>query len=218
MKPKICVVITRNDYEMLEKAIEYKPDLIEMRIDMIGNGWEDLTHECNLPWIATNRKKNQGGFWKGDERERIEQLKKAVELGASMVDVELTTKNLDEIVDIIKSNRSKCLISYHDFQKTPNLATLRKIVKKQIDAEADVWKVVTTAKRFEDNLTTLQLIREFDVPGVSFAMGNLGLLSRVLCPLVGGSFTYACVERGKESAPGQTTVKELRKIYKTMKV
>ena len=48
---------------------------------------------------------------------------------------------------------------------------------------------------------------------VSFAMGDLGLISRVLCPLVGGDFTYASIEKGKESAAGQMTVEDLRKLY-----
>jgi 3-dehydroquinate dehydratase len=31
--------------------------------------------------------------------------------------------------------------------------------------------------------------------------------------LVGGDFIYASIEKGKESAPGQITVAELRRIY-----
>jgi 3-dehydroquinate dehydratase type I len=63
----------------------------------------------------------------------------------------------------------------------------------------------------------LQLIAEFsETKIVSFAMGAAGQLSRVLCPLVGGYFTYASVEEGKESAEGQITVKELREIYRML--
>jgi len=47
-------------------------------------------------------------------------------------------------------------------------------------------------------------------------MGPLGFASRVLCPLVGGDFTYASTEKGKESASGQITVRELRTLYETM--
>jgi 3-dehydroquinate dehydratase type I len=52
---------------------------------------------------------------------------------------------------------------------------------------------------------------------VSFAMGPLGMLSRVLSPLVGGEFTYASVEPDRESAPGQLAVVDLRKIYDLIK-
>jgi 3-dehydroquinate dehydratase len=42
---------------------------------------------------------------------------------------------------------------------------------------------------------------------------SAGQISRVLCPLAGGYFTYASVAAGKESAEGQITAGELRKIY-----
>jgi 3-dehydroquinate dehydratase len=47
-------------------------------------------------------------------------------------------------------------------------------------------------------------------------MGAAGQLSRVLCPLVGGYFTYASIEEGMESADGQITVKSLKEIYRIL--
>jgi 3-dehydroquinate dehydratase len=44
-------------------------------------------------------------------------------------------------------------------------------------------------------------------------MGSLGYTSRILCPLVGGDFSYASMEAGKESASGQIMVADLRKVY-----
>jgi len=74
--------------------------------------------------------------------------------------------------------------------------------------------VVTTAQKFEDNLTVLQLIADFpQTKIVSFAMGPLGSVSRILCPLIGGYFTYASIEEGKESASGQVTIGDLKAIY-----
>ncbi|GAH92763.1 unnamed protein product, partial [marine sediment metagenome] len=140
-------------------------------------------------------------------------LLKAVDLGADIVDLELETGNLDEIVGVIRK-RSECILSFHELERTPPINQMREIVHRQLEAGADICKVVTTAQRFEDNLAVLQLITEFrKTRVVSFAMGPLGFTSRVLCPLVGGDFIYASIERGKESAPGQITARELRKIY-----
>jgi len=47
-------------------------------------------------------------------------------------------------------------------------------------------------------------------------MGELGRVSRLFSPLFGGHFTYAAVERGKESAIGQLTIAETRKFYKLL--
>jgi 3-dehydroquinate dehydratase/shikimate dehydrogenase len=48
-------------------------------------------------------------------------------------------------------------------------------------------------------------------------MGELGVISRLLSPIFGGYFTYASVEKGKESAVGQFTVAETKKIYELIK-
>jgi len=44
-------------------------------------------------------------------------------------------------------------------------------------------------------------------------MGELGHISRILTSRFGGFLTFASLEIGKESAPGQLTVDELSKIY-----
>jgi 3-dehydroquinate dehydratase type I len=161
---------------------------------------------------------DEGGRWTGSEARRIEQLLRAIELGTSIVDIELRTKNLENIVPVIKK-RAQCLISSHDLEKTPSLDEMKKVVRQQLKAGADIAKMVTTARSLEDNLTVLRLTSEF--PGaklVAFAMGPLGIVSRLLCPLVGGDFTYASIEKGKESAEGQMTARDLIQIYEMMTV
>ena len=146
----------------------------------------------------------------------VEELVKAAKLGANIVDIEMETKNLAAVMPVIKQ-RAKCLLSFHQLKKTLPLGELNEIVNRQLTAGADICKVVTTAQSFEDNLTVLQLIADFpQTKMVSFAMGPLGLSSRILCPLVGGDFTYASMEKGKESAPGQITASNLRAIYEMM--
>jgi len=52
---------------------------------------------------------------------------------------------------------------------------------------------------------------------ITIAMGEQGILSRVLDPLMGGPFAYAAAAKGAESAEGQLTACELRKIYSMMR-
>ena len=119
-----------------------------------------------------------------------------------------------KIWPIIKK-RAKCLISFHELEKTPPLDNLKKIVKMQLAAGADICKVVTTAQKFKDNMTVLELVAVFPKTNIiAFAMGPLGLPSRALIPLVGGGITYAAIKEGGESAPGQVTVAELHKLYR----
>jgi len=212
-RPRICASIIDNDLVAI-KGVKPFVELFEVRIDLIGEGWPELIRELGKPWIACNRLADEGGGWKKSEASRLEELLKATELGADIVDIELKTKNLDEVVRLIKT-RAKCLLSYHDLVGTQPLDNLKRIVERQLTAGADMCKVVTTASSFDDNLKVLQLITAFPKEEVvSFAMGPLGPVSRILCPLVGGYFTYASIEEGKESASGQLTVRDLRKLYK----
>ena len=211
-KPRICAVIVDSDIDAV-KEIEPLADLFEVRIDIIGDGWQELVRQLEKPWIATNRTIDEGGKWQGNEARRIEGLLQAIELGADMVDVEFRTKNLVNIVPLVKK-RVKCILSFHDLEKTPPLEEMKGVVKRQLKAGADICKVVTTAKEFEDNLAVLQLISEFpENKMVAFAMGQTGQISRILGPLVGADFTYASIEKGKESAPGQMALRELINVY-----
>ncbi|MBI2836329.1 MAG: type I 3-dehydroquinate dehydratase [Chloroflexi bacterium] len=210
--PRICAVVLNSDLRTI-KSVEPLADLFEVRIDLIGDGWEQVVEALEKPWIACNRTPAEGGRWLGTESERTGLLLRAAQMGAAIIDIELSTPNLENIVKTVKQ-RTKCLVSYHDLEKTPPIEEMKDIVRRQIKAGADVCKVVTTARNPEDNLTVLELVRSFpETTMVAFAMGPLGLMSRVLCPLAGGYFTYVSIERGKESAQGQMTVHEMKRIY-----
>ena len=212
MKPRICAVITDKDPEAI-REVEPLVELFEVRIDLIGNGWQEVAKKLSKPWIACNRTIPEGGNWQQSEARRKEELLYAIQLGADMVDIELETKNLERVVSLIKKE-ARCILSFHDFEKTPPLGKLKEIVDRQLALGADICKVVTTAQTSEDNLTVLELITEFSGTSlIAFAMGPLGLPSRILCPMVGGEFSYAAIKKGKESAPGQLSVTELRRLY-----
>jgi len=215
MKPRICAAITDQNITAVKEAEPFV-ELFEVRIDLIGEGWQDIAKELKRPWIACLRNRDEGGSWTGNDNEKIAKLISAVEMGANLVDIELNTHNLKEVLPEIKP-RAECILSVHELEKTPPLDKLKEIVRRQLEAGADICKVVTTAQSFADNLTVLQLITEY--PGikiVSFAMGPSGITSRILSPLLGGYLTYASLSEGKESAPGQITVSQLTNIYRMM--
>jgi 3-dehydroquinate dehydratase-1 len=215
-RPLICAAIVNDDPSALKHAAPLV-DLFEVRIDLIGGGWRGLVGHLGKPWIACNRRAEEGGRWHGSESQRIDEIMRAVDLGADIADVELGTTGVDKVVGGIKG-RAKCLLSHHDLRATPPLDRMKEIVTRQLAAGADICKVVTTANTFADNAAVLQLITEFPKARViAFAMGAAGYASRVLCPLAGGYLTYASIEEGRESAPGQITVRDLRNIYGMLK-
>ncbi len=212
MKPQICAVITDKDLEAISGAAPLAY-LFEVRIDLIGEGWPEVAKHLTRPWIATNRLAAEGGRWQESEARRKQELFKAIELGASYIDIELATPNLDKVVPLFKK-RAHCIVSHHNLKETPPLEELKVIAKKQLDAGADICKVVGTASKVEDNLNILRFIGGFpEKQVIAFAIGPLGTTSRILSPLTGSPFTYAAVKQGGESAAGQLTVQELADYY-----
>ena len=212
-RPRICLAIVDNDREALREA-EPLADLLEVRLDLVGPGWPELAKSVRRPWIATDRRKEEGGRGETSEAEREAVLLRAVEAGASIVDIEYQTGNLAEFVPLLKA-RVECLISYHDLSGTPSFEALSSIVENQIKAGADICKVVTFARDTADNLTVLRLVHEYRKSRiVAFAMGEAGRISRVLSPLAGAYFTYASIRKGKESAQGQLSIEELKQIFR----
>jgi len=223
--PKICVVITVRDTEDLVEIIgrveAHHPDLIEIRLDYL-EGFYDLDvirGASKLPLIATNRGTDQGGLSSEADSERVGPVIRACEAGFEYADIELAIPQVGQIAERVKDLGSKAIISHHDFKGTPPKECLNEILTEMLGAGADICKLVGTAINLEDNLTYLNLIQENPtVSLVSFGMGKTGLLSRVFSPLFGAAYTYASSEAGRESAPGQLTVPELRQIYGIMGV
>ncbi|RJX16092.1 type I 3-dehydroquinate dehydratase [Candidatus Bathyarchaeota archaeon] len=222
MKPKICAVITgknfKESYKMLKKAEKFEASLVELRIDYLKEknfSFSRFRKLTNLPIIATNRPIGEGGLTNQPENKRLEVLFKAAEEGFDYVDLELSIKNLDEIVEKIRSLGSKPIISFHDFYQTPSIQKFFEIYRKESKVGAEICKIVTMAKTFSDNLTCLKFVDEVSKKDkiVSFCMGRFGVFSRIFSPIFGGYYTYAAIQRGKESAEGQLTLDRMVKIY-----
>ena len=221
--PRICVVVTAsNDAEAIDTIRRTRPllpDLIEIRLDYMETlGDLGLIREAtDVPLIATNRRSYQEGNSARSEADRIAGLLRACESGFDYVDLEIDTEGVGELAEKVKSLGAGVIVSFHDFEATPEKERLEEILRDELSAGADICKIVGTSNTPGDNLTYFNLLRDnTDVEIVSFGMGITGILSRVLSPLVGGAFTYASAETGSESAPGQLTISELREIYRIM--
>ncbi|MEM1606835.1 MAG: type I 3-dehydroquinate dehydratase [Candidatus Bathyarchaeia archaeon] len=226
MKVKVCVPVPAEKFSdiftMISQAERHGADIIEVRLDYLGSSIMDyidrlgeIVEFSKTPLIATNRLVEQGGRSPLDEERRLETLVSAARAGFKYVDVELSTRGLNRVIDAIKAYGAKVIVSYHNFRCTPQLQEMEEIVNSQIEAGADVCKVVTMANSITDSVNclifTYEMSRKTNI--VCFAMGEKGLLSRVLSPLFGAQFTYASLEKSLETAPGQITVEEIKEIY-----
>jgi len=211
VNPKVCVSISSTDTPELlgraQRAERLSADLVEVRLDRLRSyhGLTKIARAVERPIIGTNRPLSEKGFFDRSEAERLKILMEAVEGGFQYVDLE---------------KGAKIILSHHDHFRTPDPAKLASTLVQLQKFKPDVCKIVTTAQIPEDNLTVLSLLKanHQNSPLVSFAMGQAGVWSRLLAPFYGAHFTYASLERGQETAPGQSTIAELRRIYEMLGV
>ncbi len=124
--------------------------------------------------ICTVQRPQDGGRWRGSEEERQTILRQAIVSGVEYVDLEL-----DAAEKIRRYGKTKRIVSFHDFQGTPE--NLEEIHAQLAGKDADIVKVVTTAQTPLDCVRLLKLARSAKVPTIAFCMGEIGLISRILC-------------------------------------
>lgn len=220
---KVCVPIVETTVEKARRSIEKVQrlaDLIELRIDYLEKPEiTPLLTKNTIPFIVTNRRKEEGGRFHGDEASRLRLLEEALDLGVDFIDVELSTRR-SLLQRLFKKRKgTKLILSFHDFQGTPSRSKLESIRREMLEYGADVTKIVTLSHTYEDNLKTLSLIpraREKGQPIVAFCMGKKGRMSRLFAPVMGAAWTYGCIERDRTSAPGQLTISEMKEIWEKM--
>ena len=220
---KVCIPIVETDPRKALRAVEKAnrlADLIELRVGYLREqNLELLLNKRKKPFIVTNRRKEEGGRYTGDEKKRLEILKEAVDLGAEYIDVEIGIEKplIQELIS--NKKRTQIILSSHNFKGTPSLNKLKSLVDRVTQRGAHIGKIVTFARMWEDNLKILSLIpyaKEKKQRIVAFCMGEKGKVSRVFAPLMGAEWTYASLDKKRTSAPGQLTVFELREIWERL--
>jgi len=166
--------------------------MVELRLD----GVKDLDvagalHGRRTPVIATCRPTWEGGRFEGSEEARRRVLEQALEAGADYVDVEWKA----HFDDFVQANRSRIVLSSHDFTGVP--ADLCSRAGAMRATGAAVIKVAVTAARLSDTLPLRELAKQGDA--VVIGMGNAGVPTRLLATRFGSRWTYG----GNGIAPGQ---------------
>ncbi|MBC8502681.1 MAG: type I 3-dehydroquinate dehydratase [Nitrosopumilus sp.] len=223
MKYKTCISIGENTPEKIRSKLKValkKSDYVEIRLDFlkseqIPKTLEIIKKDLNKV-VCTLRPKTEGGKFTGSEKERISIIKLIAEYNPFLLDIELNTLNKNkELFRYLKSTKTKLLVSWHDFKKTPENLELKNKIKQMSKFSTNV-KIVSTAKSTDDSTRMLELYNNKGKNNlISFAMGDFGRISRILCLYLGSPYTY--VSLGKAIAPGQFSVDEVKKIINLKK-
>ena len=169
--------------------------------------------------INATRKQIAQAIEKRDSRVIIETARAQREAGADYIDIELESEPgfAKPLVQLARKHKCKVIVSHHDEKKTPETKTLWKLVNNCFQKGAHIAKIACMVKTPMDNLKLLRLL-EGDKKVVVVGMGKEGVITRITAPTLGAPFTYASWEKGRETAPGQLTYKEMVAIYKRMGV
>ena len=188
MAEKICVSIGANTIEELSSSINKALDLtdfLEIRFDFLDQSEIPssikVIETINSRSIFTLRSSEQQGKFKGNEFERLKLLKMLYNTNPMLLDVEYDTIIADYPLNNYLKGKSNVLISWHNFFSTPSDEYLEKKIYEMKKFSNNI-KLVTMATNVTDSLRLLNLYGKFkDINLITFAMGDCGLISRILC-------------------------------------
>ena len=230
--PKICIPVMGTTIEEIEnevqKLVEHPFDLVEWRADYFAQVKEQeqveaalqmlRRHLGNIPLLFTLRTKREGGECEVTFEEYILINTGVIATGlADIVDVQ--TGLGDDIAFVIIESAHvagvKVLTSRHYFGETPKKEELIMRLCKMQDLEADIVKIAVMPKSERDVLTLLDAtlaMKELhnETPVVTMAMGEIGVISRIVGKTFGSAITFGCA--AKASAPGQIAARDLKEI------
>ncbi|BAQ11267.1 3-dehydroquinate dehydratase I [Bacillus sp. OxB-1] len=229
--PYICTPLVGKNREEIMKELEAilpkEPDILEWRVDFykeidqlstVLETAEQIAATADLPILFTIRSEKEGGQSISlSEEEKVELLsevckKKAVQF----IDYEAANdpEHIKLIREVSKNNGVKLVLSYHNFDYTPESA---EIIKRLHLAEfygADIAKAAVMPNSKDDVLRLLALTKEADrvmsIPLITMSMGSIGGVSRILGWVYGSVLTFAVGVQS--SAPGQIPIDTLRDV------
>ena len=171
-----------------------------------------------LPVIFTARPVSEGGFFPGNEKERLEVLKKGIDSSVSWIDLELSIpeKERKKLVKVATTKGCKIIASKHDINSMPDSETIANLIRENQDKGAIV-KFCGTAHSHADSLQIVEAA--FALKGEDLAHSLMGLnsggdWSRLHAPILDQSLVYATLQNEFHlSDKGLINVRDLRDAW-----
>jgi len=228
---RLCVPLNEKTLSELSAAtmkVADTADFVELRVDgllpheLTGSSAKlrNLINSISRPVILTFRSSEEGGYRLLTRTQRRAFWHEYVKSNAAMFDIEL-----DLVAELTNSERndqpdwSRVICSRHYFQESPR--SLEDVYEQMAVTPARILKLAVKANDITDCIELFKLLEragreERDL--IAIAMGNAGVITRILGPSRGSFLTYgaAAVERG--TAPGQVLASELRSVYRIDKI
>ncbi|MBR4736413.1 MAG: type I 3-dehydroquinate dehydratase [Rhodocyclaceae bacterium] len=231
--PLVCAPLTARDSAALTRQaadiIAQQPDLIEWRMDAFDALYDTGTmlealfqlREAidDTPILLTCRSPREGGLRRDlDETRLLDTLQVLCASGqADLLDFECRANESHfALARTLTQAAGMVLIgSSHDFDGTPDSATLRQAFARAHELGADIAKVAVMPANRGDVLrmmtATLAADTTLPIPVIGISMGELGRITRYSAAFIRSAITFAAA--ADASAPGQIPLAELRRIF-----
>jgi 3-dehydroquinate dehydratase/shikimate dehydrogenase len=212
---RVCVPVCERDLNALQnacaRAIEWA-DLVELRLDCLDAEPADLAHVLDRiprPVILTLRPSEQGGHGNLTREAREVFWKMQTTPGEAVWwDVE------GDLAHDLSPAWARTIVSHHDFSGVPD--DLDHIYEQLAQTPARVIKIAVQANEIVDCIPVFRLIERAHRESreiIAIAMGNAGIVTRILGPSRGSFLTYGALDDDSATAPGQVNARKLRSLY-----
>jgi 3-dehydroquinate dehydratase type I len=209
--PLLCLSIPALPLGQVHQLVE-KSDMAEIRLDLLrpsANEVQQLFAVHGKKMIATCR---PGQY---TEPERAELLKTAIDAGCGYVDLEIDAAVffLDYLIPYAKAKGCKLILSYHNYEETPDRESLELTIIEAMACGADIVKIATQVNAPQDMARLLALYAHHQNI-IAFGMGEKATISRPASLFLGAPFTYVSPDGKEATAPGQFSESEMRELLR----
>jgi len=210
---RICLTLAEKDLSLLEEKLRHYSGtvgFIEVRLDALNDpGKFPAPPSSKTQFIATCRPTREGGFFKDEERLRLEILQRAAGSGFQWIDLEH-----DVPVGPDWAKPARLLRSAHDFDGFPQ--DLESAYGRIAELPGDGAKLAVNVERTSDLVAMLRFLEgvSTSLTKVILGMGPAGMVTRVLGPLMGSAWTYVVESADLTVAPGQFSLSEARDLFR----
>ncbi|MDR2358714.1 MAG: type I 3-dehydroquinate dehydratase [Prevotellaceae bacterium] len=204
----ICTCIAQCDFETCRQTLA-TCEMAEIRLDTVPCTPAQIVQlfgQAKVPLVATFRPNGV------TDAARFEALKTAVNAGAAYVDIETGAPYLAALMQEARKAKCKVILSYHDFERTPDNGELQRIIAQMRALQPGLLKIATCARTAADAGRILSLYKT-EKNLLAFCMGKEGQASRTESCSLGAPFIYAAPDHGVATADGQLTVSQIKHIF-----
>ncbi len=184
-------------------------DLIELCVDYFVKEPDigDILQGIPKPVAIACRRPQDGGKFEGTDEERMTLLRQAIVAGPEYIELDLETA-----AKVPRFGKTKRLISVTSLSGPP--ADLDAVFEEAAAVKADAIKFAWPTPTFEAAWPLLKLLsQKRSLPVVGLGLGRAALTLALLGKMLEAPWSYAALEKGLESFPGQPTVSELKDNY-----